>query len=506
MVHDRRVNRLAKTRMFNSKFLLMAIFFLVFLLIDATNSVVAEPSPRDSGVPGLAWVSSPLAQQPLQALIAKAQAKGSVRVIVGLRANYQPEGRLGTWQTIQAQRNAIAQAQDALLNQMVNQNVRTIRKYTFIPHLVMQVDASALTALASSPDVTSIAEDRVRYPSLMESVPLIGAPSAWARGYTGAGQAVAILDTGVDKTHPFFAGTPDRVVSEACYSTTNPIDYATSLCPSGVSQSTALNSGLNCTAASICIHGTHVAGIAAGRDNGSIGFSGVAKDASIIAIQIFSYFSNCGCIGAYDSDILAGMERAQTLSSTFNIAAVNLSLGGEPYTTQAQCDANYPAYVDAIASLRSVDIATVIAAGNDYATDAIDVPGCVTGAISVGSTQDGGVGTTVDTISNFSDSASFLSLLAPGQYIYSSVPGGGFQTLYGTSMATPHVAGAWAVLKSAKPSATVAQVLDALNATGKPITDSRNGITKPRIQIDRAAIFLTGFKILFPLILGNTTP
>src|SRR6185369_9493280 len=80
----------------------------------------------------------------------------------------------------------------------------------------------------------------------------------------------------------------------------------------------------------------------------------------------------------------------------------------------------------------------------------------------------------------------FLNLLAPGRWINSSVPGGGFQILQGTSMATPHVAGAWAVLKSKAPSATVDQVLQALTSTGLPVTDSRNGITKPRIRVDAA--------------------
>ena len=68
-----------------------------------------------------------------------------------------------------------------------------------------------------SPQVTHIEEDRLFAPALASSVPVIGADTAWANGRTGAGQAVAILDTGVDKTHDFFNG--GKVVSEACYST-----------------------------------------------------------------------------------------------------------------------------------------------------------------------------------------------------------------------------------------------------------------------------------------------
>jgi subtilisin family serine protease len=128
--------------------------------------------------------------------------------------------------------------------------------------------------------------------------------------------------------------------------------------------------------------------------------------------------------------------------------------------------------------------------------NAISFPACISSAISVGST------TKQNAISGFSNSASFLSLLAPGSAIISSVPGGGYGTFSGTSMAAPHVAGAWAVLKSAKPSATVSQVLTALQNSGVPITDGRNGVVKSLIQIgDTASQFgATG------VLLGQTTP
>jgi subtilisin family serine protease len=95
----------------------------------------------------------------------------------------------------------------------------------------------------------------------------------------------------------------------------------------------------------------------------------------------------------------------------------------------------------------------------------------------------------LDVVSSFSNSASILSLLAPGAMINSSVtPGNGFQNFQGTSMAAPHVAGAFALLKEAGPSLTVSQMLNSLQSTGVPVLDDRNGITKPRIQI-RDALF-----------------
>jgi subtilisin family serine protease len=421
----------------------------------------------------------------ISTLIAKAQAQGRVRVIVGLRlATYKPEGRLDV-RAAQAQRASIAQAQNALLNQLAAHNARVTRRFTTIPYLALEVNANALQALANIANVTNIREDKPRAPSLAESTIVVGATSAWTSGYTGTGQVVAILDTGVDSAHPFLAG---KVVSEACYSTNDSSWGSSSVCPGGVTESTAPGSGTYCNLSIAgCYHGTHVAGIAAGRDPGGVGFSGVARDANIIAIQVFSRFDNstyCGssnpCALAWDADVIKGLERVYDLRNTYPIAAANLSLGGDLYTYV--CDAALSDYKDAIDNLRSVGIATVIASGNDWVSNAISAPACVSSAISVGSTRDGGSGATpVDAVSSFSNSASFLTLLAPGEIIRSSYPGGGYIPVSGTSMATPHVTGAWAILKQRLPVSTVEQILAALTNTGVPIYDSRNGITKPRI-------------------------
>src|SRR6185437_3036380 len=99
----------------------------------------------------------------------------------------------------------------------------------------------------------------------------------------------------------------------------------------------------------------------------------------------------------------------------------------------------------------------------------IDDPACISSAISVGSS------TKTDALSWFSNTASFLDLLAPGSSIYSSVPTwfdpSGFYSLSGTSMAAPHVTGSWALLKQASPAAGVSDVLSALQTTGVPIPD-----------------------------------
>jgi subtilisin len=343
----------------------------------------------------------------------------------------------------------------------------------------MEISRDALEALASDPDVASIEEDVPMPPTLAESVPLIGAPAAWAEGATGAEWTVAILDTGVDSSHPFLAG---KVIEEACYSNAGGDGGQTSLCPGGMPSSTLPGSGINCTVNG-CDHGTHVAGVAAGV-GGS--FSGVAPDAKIIAIQVFTGFragEQCGpdpCVLAYASDQIAALEHIYALRDTYHIAAVNLSLGSGRFTDQASCDAANASTKAAIDMLRSVGIATVVAAGNDGFFDALSAPACISSAISVGST------TKTDLISGFSNAASFMSLLAPGDDITSSVPGGGFAEMSGTSMAAPHVTGAWAIVRSKNATASVSAILAAFRETGVSVVDGFSGLEYPRIRVDRA--------------------
>src|SRR5262249_35974968 len=260
-----------------------------------------------------------------------------------------------------------------------------------------QIDGNTLLQLEIDPDVVSIEEDKLNTPSLAQSVPLIGGTNAWAMGYSGAGWTVAIVDTGVETTHSFLAG---KTVSEGCYSNANNAAPGPSLCPGGVGSSTDAGSGVNClSSVSSCFHGTHVAGIAAGK---GASFSGVAKDASIMAFQVFTNFS--GSAAAYDSDIIAALNRVYSLRGSFNIASVNMSLGGGQYFSQASCDSAEAATKSAIDLLRSVNIATVISSGNNGFTDSMSGPGCISTAVSVGST------TKADVVSSFSNSAPWLNL------------------------------------------------------------------------------------------------
>ena len=168
------------------------------------------------------------------------------------------------------------------------------------------------------------------------------------------------------------------------------------------------------------------------------------------------------------------------------IAAANLSLGGGQYTSQAECDvgAGNPARRAAIDNLRSIGIATVAASGNNGFVGALNAPACISSAVSVGSTTKG------DVMVSSSNRAPFLSLLAPGNAITSSVPINAYAVMNGTSMASPHVAGAWAVLKQASPAASVTDVLTALRNTGVLIGDDGSQGSYPRINVDAARMAL----------------
>ena len=440
-------------------------------------------------------------------LLREAQQQGSVKIIVKLGTAFRAEGELSSAQDVLSQRAAIAQGQDQLLAALAGHRISDIKRFKYVPYMAMTVDEAALAELINNPAVVHIFKDEMIPLALAQSVPLINADDVWAAGFTGTGWAVAILDTGVDKTHFFL--DQGKVVSEACYSTTDSSGSISSLCPNGQTSQTGPGAGVNCpTNIDGCEHGTHVAGIAAGNAAGTTrpDLNGVAKDASIIAIQVFSRinsFLDCfpgrlnSLYSDFFSDIGRGLERVFELRSTFQIAAVNMSLGGGRFTSP--CDAQSP-LTSFIQNLRSVNIASAIASGNDGFTNGISQPACISSAISVGNT------TKSDVVSSSSNSASFLSLLAPGTDIVSALPGNRIGPITGTSMAAPHVAGAFALLRQAKPSASVGEILSALQSTGVPITDTRNNITKPRINVKAAFDALRGSTGTWALVPGGGSP
>jgi subtilisin family serine protease len=290
-----------------------------------------------------------------------AKRKQRVRVIARLK-RHDPAGTV---------------SEHALRGRMAGAGVAWFERLGDLPHVALEVDERQLDALVASGEVEQIRRDRKLRPRLAESVPLVGAPAAWGRGARGDGQVVAILDTGVDGAHPFLRG---KVLQEACFSSTVRTDRAASLCrgarPSGVGIGAAAPCPITVDG---CHHGTHVAGIVAGEGPD---FSGVAPGARIVSVQVYSRVADaetCGyagaeCVVAYESDLIRGLNHVRSLAGRYRIAAANLSLSDGPEEGGVACD-DEPIKA-AIDALRARGIATVVAAGNDYADGAVGYPGC----------------------------------------------------------------------------------------------------------------------------------
>jgi len=261
---------------------------------------------------------------------------------------------------------------------------------------------------------------------------------------------VGVIDTGIDLTHPDL-----KVVKDVTF-------------VPGTSNGNDDNG-----------HGTHVSGIIAAKDDGD-GVVGVAPGAKLWAIKVLDA-SGSGSA----SSVLSGINYA--IQNAKKLDVINLSLGG----THSVAENN--------AIKRAVDagITVVVAAGNSH-DDAINYsPASAPEAITVSALADsdgkcGGQGPSTtrgadDSFATFSNYGDIVDIMAPGVNILSTWKDGGFNTISGTSMASPYVAGAAALYKSANPNATPEQVLDALTSIASKITtkcypDSGHGYSVDRSQ------------------------
>lgn len=396
--------------------------------------------------------------------------------------------------------------------------------FELTPGFTIMANAQEIAELRASPDVAHVYDNTPMRPMTDTSIQQVGAPAVWAQGYSGGGVAVAVLDTGVEKDHPMIG---PAITASACYNTTI-TGESSSLCPNGQDTQidlTSAEAGDACveddfdaeTGIDGCFHGTHVASTVAGRQlNLSSGrtVSGVARSASIIAVNVFSRFEPAECVEdgeplegpctlSYPSDQIAALDWLYLNRDTLNLGAVNMSLGGST-ANASPCTSS--SYDRAMGALNDAGVAVVVAAGNDGFANGLSSPACIRSAISVGAVDDS------DSVPSFSNDADYLDLLAPGVDITAAFgteePAAGqncvindatpnsegfchwFTTSNGTSMATPHVAGAMALLREAFPNASVADFLEALKVTGEPVMDVATQRIHARIQVDAAYEFL----------------
>jgi subtilisin len=263
----------------------------------------------------------------------------------------------------------------------------------------------------------------------------------------GIGVGVAVIDTGIDLSHPDLAGGA-VVASKSCIAGKTAND----------------DNG----------HGSHVAGTIAARGN-TIGVVGVAPRVNLIAVKVL----NAQGSGTW-SQIICGIDWVTANASKYNIKVANMSLGGGG-TSDNNCGlSNNDALHYAICRSRNAGVTYVVAAGNSSANTNTAVPaGYDDAVITVSALADsdgktGGLGTATgygsdDTFASFSNYGTAVDIAAPGVNIYSTYKNGTYATLSGTSMASPHVAAAAALYIKSNPGKTWLQVRDALKAAAEPL-------------------------------------
>ena len=335
--------------------------------------------------------------------------------------------------------------------EVVDSDLEIKTDYSVLPILHVRVNSRrALDKLIEHQKVLSIDENRANSIFLTQSLSLIGRTSPQSPVAAGSDAAVAVLDTGVDYTRAEFGscstpGTACKVVYAQ--------DFATS-------DGKLDDNG----------HGTNVAAIVLG----------VAPAAKIAALDVFRTDGY-----AYSSDIINAINWCIINKAVYKIASINMSLGGGRYYSPVA-----PSDSWGIAIQKAVDAGILVAAasGNSTYTDSMGTPAAYANVVSVGAVYDSNFGglnwstcsdatTVADKVTCFSNSASFLTVLAPGAVINAA----GI-SMSGTSQATPHVAGVAAVLRAAYPANSVSQTVTRLRQ-GASIVDPRNGVVIPRVDL-----------------------
>ena len=334
-------------------------------------------------------------------------------------------------------------------------DITHLKDYSHLPMSFKRVKSmAALNLLAAQAGIKAIYENGLLHPVLAQSLPLVNQPAVAAVGERGKGTTVAVIDDGIDYTNPAFGSCTAPGVPASCH----------------VSVSLLFGTGTTNTS-----HGSNV----------SATVLGMAPDSRIVMLNAFSGTS------ANFADVISAINWTIANQAAYNIASINMSLGDGTLNT-VQCG-NGNAFVTPVTSAINTGISVVASAGNDTYTNGLGSPACTPGVISVGAVYDANVGglnwgvctdlvTAADKIACFSDSASYLTMLAPGALITAA----GY-TFGGTSQASPHVAGAVAVLRSTFPAETLSQTKARLVNSGIPITDARNNLIKPRLNLLEAS-------------------
>ena len=465
----------------------------VLALLGAAGGASARTAAEGSGS-GLVEVVVTLPQPPLSRAILGTQLLAA-HTGTHRRLNVRAPASVSYLRTLASEQRTL---QDRIETSIPDAHVRW-RYGVVLNGMAVVVPRSQLATLSAIPGAT--VWPSVTYHSLGGSkktvLPpqLIGATTIWGPTLTTAGQGmkIGIIDDGLDQTHPYFDPTgftyPAGFPKGNTAFTTPKVIVARAFAPS----SETWKYGNTPFDPQFSDHATHVAGIAAGdhatiatAPTGRVTISGVAPAAYIGNYKVLTVPTADYGLDGNSPEIVAGIEQAVK----DGMDVINLSLG-EP-----EIEPSRDIVVKALDDAANAGVIPVVAAGNDYQVagrGSVGSPATAPEAISVAASD------TSDEIASFSSGGPTpISLqmkpdvTAPGESILSSVPGG-WDSWDGTSMATPHVAGAAVLLKERHPTWTVEQIKSALESTGDPVhghnTETEVTTTREgggRIDIPRA--------------------
>ena len=327
------------------------------------------------------------------------------------------------------------------------------------------IPAARLAQIKADPRVAFVSEDRLvaaTAQTLPTGIDRIDGESSSTKSGDGAGAVgvdVAVIDSGIDVLHPDL-----NVVGGVNCTTGRGYDDGTG-------------------------HGTHVAGTIGAKDDG-VGVVGVAPGVRLWAVRVLD---NRGK-GNWSS-VVCGIDWVTRNAKTIEVA--NMSLGGGGADDGNCGNSNNDAMHKAICASVNAGVTYVVAAGNASANAAGHVPAAYDEVITVSALADfdgkagGGAAATCradvdDTFADFSNYGPDVDIIAPGVCITSTWKGGGYNTISGTSMATPHVTGAAALYKVNNPGASPTQVKAALQNTGNLNWDNRDdkdGTKEPLLNV-----------------------
>ena len=281
--------------------------------------------------------------------------------------------------------------------------------YDNINAIAVSVDIEELEKILSDPKVESVTLDQTFSIVLDSSKFVIQADEVWDKladgiNLTGVG-SICVLDTGVDYNHANLQG---RIVNGYDYVN----DDSDSMDDHG--------------------HGTHVAGTIMSDDET---YRGISFGGEVVAVKVM----NSGGSGN-GGDVIAGIQWCINNKDNYDISAISMSIGSDTLF-DSTCDDIYPELTSIINQAVLNDILVFSASANNHDSNSLPLPACIVNATSVGAVDDS------DNVASFSNSASFLDLLAPGVSITSTKLNGDFVSMSGTSMATPHAAAAVLLVK-----------------------------------------------------------